>query len=105
MIRNADIMCNCIQKGATDTAVISGLKANNELKYGDKILANQDEPHLRKLQKTLAEELTTTVHSKEEYEMAVNASQILFGKATTENLKSINEKTAKLSSIFREKYI
>ena len=50
-------------------------------------------PHERLLQKKLAEEITTMVHSKEEYEMAVEASQILFGKGTAEQLKKLNEKT------------
>lgn len=49
------------------------------------------EPHLRKLQKVLAEEVTTMVHGKEEYDSAVEASLILFGKGTTETLKKIRE--------------
>ena len=44
-------------------------------------------PHERILQKRLAEEVTVMVHSREEYEGAVEASQILFGKGTTESLK------------------
>jgi len=48
-------------------------------------------PHARVMQKKLAEELTTMVHSKEEYEMALAASGILFGKGTTESLKTIRE--------------
>ena len=43
------------------------------------------------MQKKLAEELTLLVHSREEYEMAVEASGILFGKGTTESLKKIRE--------------
>src|SRR6056300_1680136 len=43
-------------------------------------------PHTRVMQKKLAEELTTMVHSKEEFEMALEASGILFGKGTTESL-------------------
>ena len=43
------------------------------------------------MQNKLAEELTVMVHSREEYEMAVEASGILFGKGTTESLKSIRE--------------
>ena len=50
-------------------------------------------PHLRILQKKLAEELTIMVHSKEEYNSAVEASQILFGKGTTESLKRLDEDT------------
>jgi tyrosyl-tRNA synthetase len=50
-------------------------------------------PHMRTLQKKLAEEITTMVHSREEYEMAVSASQILFGKGTAEQLHKLNEST------------
>ena len=53
----------------------------------------QKAPHLRPLQKKLAEEITIMVHSRQDYEMAVNASQILFGKATSETLRSIDEET------------
>lgn len=48
-------------------------------------------PHLRLLQKKLAECLTTWVHSSADYEFAVKASEILFGNATTEVLQSLNE--------------
>ncbi|HEC45048.1 MAG TPA: tyrosine--tRNA ligase [Bacteroides sp.] len=48
-------------------------------------------PHERMLQKTLAREVTTLVHSKEDYEAAVEASQILFGKSTKESLQTIRE--------------
>jgi len=50
-------------------------------------------PHERILQKRLAEEMTVMVHSREEYDAAVEASQILFGKGTTETLKRMNEST------------
>ncbi|MGV8964187.1 MAG: tyrosine--tRNA ligase [Candidatus Saccharimonadaceae bacterium] len=50
-------------------------------------------PHLRTLQKKLAEEVTTMVHSKEELEAAIEASEILFGNATADALKNINEET------------
>ncbi|MEX0981881.1 MAG: tyrosine--tRNA ligase [Bacteroidales bacterium] len=49
-------------------------------------------PHLRVLQKRLAGEVTTMVHSGEDYQMAVEASEILFGKATEETLGRIPEK-------------
>ncbi|MBN1115619.1 MAG: tyrosine--tRNA ligase [Bacteroidales bacterium] len=51
------------------------------------------EPHLRVLQKKLAEELTIMVHSREEMENALEASQILFGKGTTESLTKLDERT------------
>lgn len=50
-------------------------------------------PHERILQRRLAEEVTVMVHSRDEYEGAVEASQILFGKGTTESLKKMNEST------------
>lgn len=57
------------------------------------VAEHKEAPHMRSLQKRLAEEVTTMVHSKEEYEMAVEASQILFGKGTAENLRKLNEST------------
>lgn len=50
-------------------------------------------PHKRLLQKKLAEEVTIMVHSQEDYEMAVEASQILFGKATASQLRKLDENT------------
>ena len=50
-------------------------------------------PHLRPLQKRLAKEVTIMVHSEEDYNMAVEASQILFGNATSDTLKKIDEDT------------
>jgi tyrosyl-tRNA synthetase len=54
---------------------------------------HRESPHDRILQKRLAEEVTVMVHSREEYEAAVEASQILFGKGTTESLRRMNENT------------
>ncbi len=48
-------------------------------------------PHERLLQKTLAREVTTMVHSREDYEAAVEASEILFGKSTRESIERIRE--------------
>ena len=50
-------------------------------------------PHLRPLQKRLAKEVTTMVHSVEDYETAVEASNILFGNATHEALAKLDEET------------
>ena len=50
-------------------------------------------PHLRVLQKRLAQEITTMIHSREEYEKAVEASAILFGGTTSEALRRIDEQT------------
>lgn len=48
-------------------------------------------PHTRALQKALAKDITIRVHSLADYEMAVEASEILFGKGTTESLKKLSE--------------
>lgn len=50
-------------------------------------------PHMRILQKSLAEEVTTMVHSKADLDNAIAASSILFGKSTSEDLKKLDEKT------------
>jgi len=57
------------------------------------ISEHSEAPHLRQLQKKLAEEITTMVHSKEELDNAIQASAILFGKSTSEDLMKLNEKT------------
>ena len=57
------------------------------------IAEHAEAPHLRKLQKLLAKEITVMVHGMEEYEKAVSASEMLFGNATSEALKSLDEKT------------
>ena len=55
------------------------------------IAQHESAPHERALQKKLAEELTCFVHSKEDLDFAMKASDILFGNATTEMLQSLNE--------------
>ena len=57
------------------------------------IAEHREAPHQRILQKKLAEEVTTFVHSKEELEKAIAASNILFGKSTANDLKSLDEQT------------
>ena len=59
---------------------------------------HRTDPGRRQLQKALAEEITERVHGKEELEKAVQASQILFGKATEEALRTLDERT--LVSVF-----
>jgi len=54
---------------------------------------HKEAPHLRTLQKRLAQEVTITVHNEEEYENAVKASAILFGSSSSDDLKKLNEKT------------
>ena len=57
------------------------------------IKEHDEAPHLRILQKRLAEEITTMIHSKEELEKAQAATNILFGNATSEALRSLDEAT------------
>lgn len=59
----------------------------------DLIRAHREEPHLRMLQKRLAEEVTVMAHSRDDYDAAVEASQILFGKGSTEQLRRMDEST------------
>lgn len=54
---------------------------------------HQQAPQLRVLQKRLAEEITVTVHSKDDLDNAIKASEILFGNSTSDDLKTLNEKT------------
>ena len=54
---------------------------------------HKETPHLRLLQKRLAEEVTVTVHSQEELDNAIKASEVLFGKSTADDLKKLNEAT------------
>lgn len=57
------------------------------------IAQHNEAPHLRLLQKRLAEEVTTMVHSKEALDAAIEASQILFGNGTADQLKKLDERT------------
>jgi len=60
---------------------------------GALVKEQEEAPHLRPLQKRLAKEVTCMVHDEEEYDKAVEASQILFGKATTESLAKVDKET------------
>lgn len=62
------------------------------------VAEHREAPHTRLLQKRLAEEITVLVHGKENYDQAVEASQILFGKATRQALDSLSVDT--LLSVF-----
>ena len=59
---------------------------------------HNEAPNLRILQKALAEDITVRVHSEEDLKTAIKASDILFGKSTTEDLESLDEDT--LLSVF-----
>ena len=57
------------------------------------ISEHKEAPHVRILQKRLGEEVTVLVHGKEQYEKAIAASNILFGKSTSDDLKGLDEQT------------
>jgi len=60
----------------------------------EELIRRHDEaPHLRILQKRLAEEVTRMVHGEEQLQKAMDASQILFGKNVTDKLKQLDERT------------
>lgn len=62
------------------------------------IAEHQTAPHLRLLQKALAKDITVRIHSEADYNAAVEASEILFGKGTAEALHKLDEET--LVSVF-----
>lgn len=57
------------------------------------ISQHQEQPHLRILQRRIGQEVTVLVHGTEAYENAVKASEVLFGKSTTEDLLDLDEQT------------
>lgn len=57
------------------------------------IAEHKEAPHMRLLQKKIGEEVTVMTHGQEAYENAIKASNILFGKSTTDDLKSLDEST------------
>jgi tyrosyl-tRNA synthetase len=65
----------------------------SEAEIADLMIQHREAPHLRILQKALAKDITIRVHSEEEYQLAVEASGILFGKGTTETLQKLPEST------------
>ncbi len=82
---------NCSDEDAAKYIKIFTMLSKEEI---DNLIAQHTEaPHARQLQKKLAEELTIMVHSKDDLENAIEASQILFGKGTTESLAKLDEKT------------
>jgi tyrosyl-tRNA synthetase len=88
---------NVSDEDAAKYIKIFTLLSEKEIK--ELIVNHQQEPHLRLLQKELAKDITCRVHSLEAFNSAVEASQILFGKGTTEMLKNMDEKT--LLSVFK----
>ncbi len=55
------------------------------------IAQHKEAPHMRLLQKRLGQEITQTIHSEEDLNTAIEASNILFGKSTSDSLKKLNE--------------
>lgn len=87
---------NASDEDAKNYIRIFTLKTREEI---EALEAEHDEaPHLRLLQKALAEDITTRVHSKGELDKAIHASQILFGKKATDEINNIDEQT--LLSVF-----
>jgi tyrosyl-tRNA synthetase len=70
---------------------IFSLKSREEIEALEK--EHDEAPHMRLLQKALAEEVTARVHSKADLENALRASEILFGKGTEESLRQLDEAT------------
>lgn len=87
---------NTSDEDAANFIKIFTLKSETEI--NTLIKEHQEEPHQRKLQSCLADEVTTRVHSKEALQLAIKASNILFGNSTTEDLLSLDEDT--LLSVF-----
>ncbi|MDR4989008.1 MAG: tyrosine--tRNA ligase [Bacteroidales bacterium] len=80
---------NCPDADSERYIKIFTLRSGEEI---DALIAGHREaPHQRLLQKTLAEDITLRVHGREAYDTAVEASGILFGKGTTENLRKLPE--------------
>jgi tyrosyl-tRNA synthetase len=81
---------NASDDDAKNYIKIFTLKTKQEI---DALIAEHDQaPHLRMLQKALAEDITVRVHGQKDYETAVAASNILFGKSTSEDLMALSER-------------
>ena len=82
---------NSSDEDARNYIKIFTLKNKEEIK--NLIAEHEQAPNLRKLQKELAKDVTIRVHGEEELNLALNASNILFGKSTSDDLKNLDEKT------------
>jgi tyrosyl-tRNA synthetase len=81
---------NASDEDAKNYIKIFTLKTKQEI---DALIAEHDQaPHLRVLQKALAEDITVRVHGQKEFDTAVAASNILFGKSTSEDLMNLSER-------------
>jgi len=82
---------NVSDEDAANFIKIFTLKSRTEINV--LIEEHQLQPHLRKLQQALAAEITERVHSRQEYEQALKASNILFGNSTREELQTLDGDT------------
>ena len=81
---------NASDEDAENFIKIFTLKSQEEI---ESIIANHNEaPHLRVLQKALAEDITIRTHGENALKIAIAASNILFGKSTSDDLKALSEK-------------
>ncbi len=87
---------NCSDEDAAKYIRIFSMFGKNEIEALE--TQHNEAPHLRVLQKALAKDLTIRVHSENDYNAAIEASEILFGKGTTEALQRMLEDT--LLSVF-----
>jgi tyrosyl-tRNA synthetase len=82
---------NVSDEDATNFIRIFTLRAKEEI---DSIITEHTAaPHQRKLQQTLAHDITVMVHSQADYDLAIKATNLLFGNSTTEDLLSLDEST------------
>lgn len=82
---------NASDEDAANFIRIFTLLTEDEIKALE--VTHAEAPHTRTLQKALAKDITIRVHSEADYEMALKASGILFGKSTSEDLESLDEGT------------
>ncbi len=82
---------NSSDEDAKNYIKIFTLKSQEEISF--LIKEHDKDPHLRILQKEIAEEITIHVHGKKELKMVKKASSILFGRSTTDDLKNLDEET------------
>jgi tyrosyl-tRNA synthetase len=80
---------NCSDEDAARYIKIFTLISREEIEELEK--QHNETPHLRILQKAIAKDITMRVHSEEDYNAAIEASTILFGKGTTETLRNLSE--------------
>jgi len=84
-------LAQCIRRRCIEVHKIFTLLGREEI---ENLIAEHNKmPHERLLQKRLAEEVTMMVHSRSELDAVIEASQILFGKGTTESLRKMSENT------------